>query len=275
MRLWPGDAPGEKAGLGEEREVTKPTDPLIAGRPVVRIGNVSVPTITLYRAPADKATGTAVVVFPGGGYYILAFDLEGTEVCSWLNSVGVTAVLLKYRVPRREGRPPYAAPLEDAQRAVGLVRSHASEWGIDPHRIGTLGFSAGGHLSAALCANAGARTYPRVDAADDLSCRPDFQVLIYPAYITKETDECGDGLETAVGAGTPPTFLAMTQDDPNNIENALGYAQELQAAKVPMELHVYPTGRHGYGLRPTADYVTTWPQRVADWMRGRGLLGRD
>jgi len=275
IRLWPGIAPGEKGGLGPEHDTTTPKDNLIAGRPVARIGNVADPTITVYKPDAGMDTGAAVVVCPGGGYYILAMDLEGTEVCQWLNSIGVTGVLLKYRVPHREGRPAYAAPLEDAQRAVGLVRAHAKEWGVDPSRVGVLGFSAGGHLCAALSANCAARTYPRVDAADDLSCRPDFQILIYPGGLVKADSGYAIGPEVAVTAGTPPTFITMALDDPVRVENAIGYAMELKAAKVPMELHVYPTGGHGYGLRPSKDYVTTWPQRAADWMRSRGLLERN
>jgi acetyl esterase/lipase len=273
IRLWPGAAPGDKGGLGEEKDTTKPSDNLIAGRPVIRLGDVSVPTITVYRAPSDRNTGTAVVVCPGGGYNILAMDLEGTEVCEWLNSIGVTGVLLKYRVPAREGGPRHAAPLQDAQRAMGIVRSHAKDWAIDPGRIGVLGFSAGGHLCAALSAAAGGRSYARVDDADDVSCSPDFQMLIYPGGLVPHG---GDSLgpEVAVTSATPPTFLAMAQDDPVRVENALAYALALQQAKVPMELHVYPTGGHGYGLRPAKDFVTTWPQRAADWMRSRGLLGK-
>ncbi len=272
IRLWPGAAPGETGGLGAERETTKPADRLIGGRPVSRITDVADPTIEVYRPAGATDTGAAVLVCPGGGYYILALDLEGTEVCQWLNSIGVTGVLLKYRVPRREGRPLVAAPLEDAQRAMGLIRLHAKEWGIDPSRVGSLGFSAGGHLSAALSAGSGGRWYSRVDAADDLSCRPDFQILVYPAYLVKDGGYILNS-EVAVGPGTPPTFVAMAQDDPAHVENALGYAMALKDAGVPMELHVYPTGGHGYGLRPAKDEVTTWPQRAADWMRSRGILG--
>ncbi|MFY9923494.1 MAG: alpha/beta hydrolase [Opitutaceae bacterium] len=272
MKLWPGIAPGDKGGLGQEIDTTTAKDNLIAGRPVIRLGNVSDPTIAVYPPTRGKDTGAAVVVFPGGGFRILAMDLEGTEVCAWLNSIGVTGVLLKYRVPAREGRPEYAAPLQDAQRALGIVRSHAKEWGIDPHRIGVLGFSAGGHLAATLSANSQARTYPRVDESDDASCRPDFQILVYPGGVVERG---GYALtpDVAVTAKTPPTFLVMAQDDPVRPENVLGYAMALEGEKVPMELHVYPSGGHGYGLRPTRDFVTSWPQRAADWMRSRGLLG--
>lgn len=269
--LWPGTAPGEKGNIGEETDTTKPSDNLIAGRPVIRIGNVTVPTISVYPAPADKNTGAAVVVLPGGGYYILALDLEGTEVCQWLNSIGVTAALVKYRVPRREGQAAYAAPLQDAQRAVSLLRLHARDWGVDPMRIGVLGFSAGGHLCATLSAST-SRTYPRIDEADDVSSHPDFQLLIYPGGLVGQGGGYVLASEVAVTAATPPTFLAMAEDDPVHVENILGYAMALKAEKIPMEMHLYPTGGHGYGLRPTNDYVTTWPQRAADWLRSRGLL---
>src|SRR5207244_4780797 len=178
IELWPNGAPGEKGDLGEERDMTKPTDGLIAGKPVIRLGNVSKPRISIYRAPREKAIGAAVLVCPGGGYHILALDLEGTEVCEWLNSIGVTAALLKYRVPKREGLEKHVAPLQDAQRALGLLRHHASEWRIDPNQLGALGFSAGAHLSAALGAHFEQRTYPTVDDADAASCRPDFSILI-------------------------------------------------------------------------------------------------
>ena len=269
IRIWPGTPPGEKGDIGPEKDINTPADGLIAGRPIIRLTNVSEPTMTFYRATGTQAAASTVVVFPGGGYYIVVTDLEGTETCAWLNSIGVNAVLLKYRVPRRAGLPPYAAALQDAQRTLGLVRSRAKEWDIDPNRVGTLGFSAGGDLSAELCAHAGMRSYPRVDSADDLSCRPDFQLLIYPAYLVR--DDLTADPDILPNAQTPPTFLAMAQDDPIHVENVLVYATWLQKAKVPMELHVYPTGHHGYGLRPTRDLVTTWPQRARDWMRSRGL----
>ena len=272
IRLWPDAAPGEKAAIGNEADTQKPTDKLVGGRTVIKLGGVSDPTLTVFQPPAGKDTGTAVLVCPGGGYNILAIDLEGTEVCEWLNSIGVTGVLLKYRVPRREGRPPHAAPLEDAQRAMGIVRSRAKEWGIDPARIGSLGFSAGGSLSAALCSGDGTRSYPHVDASDDQSCLPNFQILVYPAYLVAEGGTTVN-TETAVTKLTPPSFLVMAEDDPIRVENVLGYSAALKQAGIPFELHVYPTGGHGYGLRPTKDLVTSWPQRAADWMRSRGLLG--
>lgn len=274
ISLWPGTAPGETNVIGEERDTTKTNENLVAGQRVIRLGNVSKPTITLHRAPQDKDTGATVVVFPGGGYNILALDLEGTEVCDWLNSIGVNAVLLKYRVPKRAGLEKHAAALQDAQRAVGLVRARAKEFGIDPQRIGVLGFSAGGHLAAALSASANQRIYPAVDDADKASCRPDFSILIYPAYLTLKDQNDRINPETAVSSNTPPAFITITQDDPVRVEGALFYSVALKQAGVPFELHVYPKGGHGYGLRRTENPVTAWPDRAADWMRSRGLLKR-
>ena len=271
--LWPDRAPGEKTDLPEEQDLTKPSDGTIAGRRLIRLGNVSRPTLTIYRPPADRDTGAAVLVCPGGGYHILALDLEGTEVCEWLNSIGVTGVVLKYRVPRREGREPHAAPLQDAQRAVSLLRQRAGEFGIDPQRIGTLGFSAGGHLAAVLSTTA-ERTYPKIDAADEVSCRPNFTVLVYPAYLTVKEKNDAVSPELKVDAATPPTFLVIAQDDPVRVENALYYALALQQAKVSFDLHVYPKGGHGYGLRKTELPVTSWPDRATDWMRSQGWLKR-
>ena len=269
ISLWPGRVPGETNLVSTERDMTKPGEGLVAGKPVIRLGNVSQPSITIYRPAADKDTGTAVVVCPGGGYSILAWDLEGTEVCDWLNSIGVTGVLLKYRVPKREN-----GPLQDVQRAVGLVRHRAKEWGINPQRIGVLGFSAGGNLAAELSANNDKRAYPAVDEADAASCRPDFQILIYPAYLVQKDDPGKINTDVAVSSNTPPTFMVMAADDPVRVENVLGYALALKQSKLPFELHVYPTGGHGYGLRRTQQTVTTWPDRAADWMKSHGWLER-
>ncbi len=272
--LWPGEVPGEKEGIGEEIDLTKPEEGLVAGKRLIRLGNVSKPTLTVYPAPRDKDTGAAVVVCPGGGYHILAMDLEGTEVCEWLNSIGVTGVLLKYRVPARKGGERHAAPLQDVQRALGVVRSRAREWNIESDRIGVLGFSAGGHLAAAASTHYEQRTYTPVDAADQLSCRPDFSVLVYPAYLTRK--DAGDTIspELNITAKTPPTFLIQTEDDSVRVENSLYFYLALKKAQVPAELHVYPTGGHGYGLRPTEKAVTQWPSLAREWMRGLGLLTR-
>jgi acetyl esterase/lipase len=271
--LWPNTPPGEKGGLPEEKDLTKDTDNQVGGRRLMRIGNISTPTITVYKAPADKNTGTAVLICPGGGYSILAWDLEGTEVCEWLNSIGVTGIVLKYRVPKRPDLDRFAPPLQDAQRAMGLIRSRASEWGINPAKIGVLGFSAGGHLSANLSTNYAQRTYPKVDAADEQSARPDFSVLIYPAYLTQKDKPLDLSPELKVDEKTPPAFLVHAQDDGIAAENSIGYFVALKNAKVPGELHVFPKGGHGYGLRPTDVAVTHWPKLAEQWMRGLGLLG--
>lgn len=273
IELWPQGAPGEKGTIGEERDTTKSTDNMVAGKRVMRIGNVAKPTMTVFRPPAGKQNGTAVIICPGGAYNILAWDLEGTEVCEWLNSIGVTGILLKYRVPKREGLEKQASALQDAQRAMGLARQRAKEWAIATDRIGVLGFSAGGHLAAALCSNTSTRSYPPVDEADTLSSRPDFALLIYPAYLTLKDDGDKISPEIKVGSNSPPAFLAMSENDGVRVENAVFYFLALKQAGVPAELHAYPTGGHGYGLRRTEHFVTTWPDRAADWLRSRRLLG--
>jgi acetyl esterase/lipase len=275
VALWPGAAPGETVDVGEEHDTTKPSEGLIQGKRVIRLGNVSKPTISVYRPPKALDTGAAVLVCPGGGYYILAMDLEGTEICEWLNSIGVTGVLLKYRVPLRAGQEKTAlAAFQDAERAMSLLRSHAKEWGIDSKRIGVLGFSAGGHLAAVLSNSFDRRSYPAIDAIDQTSCRPDFSILIYPAYLTAKVQTDKPVQELNVTSNTPPAFLVMAEDDPVHVENVLYYGLALHKANVPFELHVYPNGGHGYGLRPSEALVTTWPQRAADWMRSRGWLER-
>lgn len=278
MDLWPNGAPGPSASSSEaEHDTTKSTDTLISGRTVIRLGPVSRPTLTLY--PVKSSTGNgktgsgpAVIVFPGGAYHILAMDLEGTEICDWLNSIGVTAVLVKYRVPSPPGTPRYSAPLEDAQRAVGMVREHAAEWHIDSHRIGVLGFSAGGHLSAAVSTNYSTRTYAPVDAADQLSCRPDFAVLIYPGYLANEPGLNILAPEIKVSPETPPTFLVQTEDDPVHVENSLVYYQALKQAGVPAEMHIFSKGGHGYGMRPSPNPVTGWPKLVETWFHTQGIF---
>ncbi|HTI71495.1 MAG TPA: alpha/beta hydrolase [Candidatus Limnocylindria bacterium] len=273
VELWPAKAPGETKVLGPEADTTKPKDDLVAEKRLIRLGNVSQPTLTVYPAPKDKNTGTAVLVCPGGGYNILAMDLEGSEVCEWLNSIGVTGLLLKYRVPRREGLEKHTAPLQDAQRAMGIAREHAAEWGFRANRIGDLGFSAGGHLAAVLASQYASRTYTAVDSADPLSCKPDFSILIYPAYLVgeKETDKLAP--EFHIDASTPPTFIAMSVDDPVRVENGIYYTLALKQAKVPVELHLYPTGGHGYGLRLNLqEPVTWWPKLAESWLHQRGLL---
>ncbi len=270
--IWPGAAPGAPTDLPPEANLTTAKDGSPAGRLVYRVGNVVKPTITLYKVKNAGGPAPAVVVFPGGGYRILAIDLEGTEICDWLTSVGVNCVLLKYRVPNTGPYPKSPAALQDAQRTMGLVRKHAAEWGIDPHRIGVLGFSAGGHLSAAISNIYEKRLYDPIDDADKLSCRPDFSVVVYPGYLALADQNFAPNPEIHPTANTPPTFVVQAEDDPVHVENALVYFQQLKNAKVPAELHVYSKGGHGYGLRKTGNPVAVWPQDVERWLRTIQIL---
>jgi acetyl esterase/lipase len=280
IKIWAGtETPGRIAAQGPEADTTPADGRKVAGKSVIRLGNVSTPMLTIYSPPADKNTGAAVIVCPGGGYNILAYDLEGSEVCEWLNSIGVTGALLKYRVPRpkKEDGTTEARPLEpqqDAQRAMGLLREQAATWSIDPNRIGVLGFSAGGNLAARLSTNYAKRLYPAVDAADAVSCRPDFTVLIYPAYLYEKGSDELIAADLPVNAETPPTFMTMAFDDGVGPENILRYGLALKKVGVPAEVHLYPSGGHGFGLRKTADPVTSWPEQCATWMRLSGWLAK-
>ncbi len=264
LDVWPGEVPGEKGDIEDEKLL-----PPKGEKPIDRLTNVTKPTITVYKPDKEKDTGAAVLICPGGGYHILAMDLEGTEVADWLNSIGVTGVVLKYRVPRRKDRPKHLAPLQDAQRAVSLVRKNAKEWGIDPARIGILGFSAGGHLSAAASTNFDKRQYEPVDDDDGICCRPDFTVLVYPAYLTE-----GDNLapEIRVTQETPPTFFVHADNDRISSENSARMYLALKKAGVPAELHIFTSGGHGFGLRPTDEPCSSWPAHCEKWLKKRGLL---
>jgi acetyl esterase/lipase len=264
------------------KPVTKTKD-LVAGRQWLEVEQVSRPTMTVY-SPQGRNTGVAMVVFPGGGYSILAIDLEGTEVCDWATSRGITCVLLKYRVP--DSGPAYhddcecnihpKAPtaLEDAQRTVGLVRFHAAEWHIDPHKIGVLGFSAGGHLVANISTHFAKRSYAPVDAADKVSCRPDFAVAIYPGHMLENTTrEFELNPEIPVTASTPPTFLLQNEDDNvDGVKQSLVYYIALQKESVPVEMHLYAQGGHAFGLRRTKFPATRWPELVETWLGTIGMI---
>jgi acetyl esterase/lipase len=279
LPLWPGTPPGvTEATPGPEVDAADPgpgKTPAhvapIAGRKVLTITNVSRPTLTLYQ-PQGKKTGAAVLVFPGGGYRLLAIDLEGTEVCTWLNQAGIACVLVKYRVPEVGPYPKSVAALDDAQRAMGMVREHAAEWGIDPHRVGVLGFSAGAHLSAALSTHYSSRMYPAIDAADALPCRPDFAFIIYPGYLAIAEQNFAANPDIVPTSDTPPTFILQAENDPVHVENALTYFMQLKNAKVPAELHVYAEGGHGFGLRKTAAPITHWPVMAEEWLGTIGVL---
>jgi acetyl esterase/lipase len=281
--IWPETAPDAQL-VARPEDTGTVKDPLVAGRPWVQVENVSRPTMTVY-SPKESNTGVAVVVFPGGGYQILAIDLEGTEVCDWLTSKGITCVLLKYRVPGSGPQwdrqcscqidPKSPTALEDAQRTVGLVRFHAAEWHIDPHKIGVLGFSAGGHLTAAISTHFNKRLYPAIDAADRESCRPDFAVALYPGHlwIDEKKFELNPDIRTHITRETPPTFLLQAEDDHvDNVNEALVYYIALKNAGVPVEIHLYAQGGHGFGLRRTELPITGWPQLVETWLGTIGMI---
>ena len=282
VAIWPGAVPDGQPLAGPETINTETE--LVAGKPWLMVGHVSRPTMTVY-TPNGHNTGTAVVVFPGGGYEVLAIDLEGTEVCDWLTSRGITCVLLKYRVPgkdlfsQRTGAYPNSAlpnsamALEDAQRTMGLVRLHASEYHINPHKIGVLGFSAGGHLVAAISTHF-QRLYPAVDAADKENCRPDFAVALYPGHLLEHTSKPFElNPYVPVTSKTPPTFLLQAEDDSvDTVNNSLVYYMALKKAGVPVEMHLYAHGGHAFGLRRTNFPITAWPQLLDVWLKTIGMI---
>ena len=304
--IWPVTPPDGQPVAGPEESHWWPTGP--GGPGGFTVYHVSRPTMTVY-SPEGKSTGAAVVVFPGGGYEDLAIDLEGTEICAWLTSKGITCVLLKYRVPGEEYYPksapyPKSGPyprspmaLEDAQRTLGLVRFNAAERHIDPHKIGVLGFSAGGHLVVAMSTEFERRLYPAVDAADKESCRPDFAVAIYPGHLSIAAAEWdakqgtkklvvrhpghlsaadssfGLNPDIHITSQTSLTFLLQAENDPvDGVENSLAYYAALKKASVPVEMHLYAQGGHAFGLRRTKLPITGWPQLVETWLRTIGVV---
>ena len=267
LKVWPGTAPGETGQIGPETSTPGQWE-----RPVTRITNVTEPTLTVFRPPAEKANGCAVVICPGGGYHILAWDLEGTEVAEWLNSLGVTAVLLKYRVPRRSEETPHELPLQDAQRALRLTRYNAEKWGVDPERTGILGFSAGGNLTVMAATHRDTSTYAEVDDADALSCRPDFMIPIYPAYLIDKDDATRLHPLVRITKDTPPAFIVITHDDKDRAAHAARLYVAMHQAGVPCELHIFSRGGHGYGLRPSDLPVSHWPQLCERWLRTSGFF---
>jgi len=278
FEIWPGKVPEEIGNIGPERirmspkldrkqvEVTEPTRLITA---------VTNPTLTVYRPPKEKETGTAILICPGGGYWDLYWQLEGEEVAAWLNSIGVTGIILKYRVPRRPDEPkgePARRPLQDAQRAISLVRSKASQWGIHPQQIGIVGFSAGGHLAIATATSFDKRTYEPIDDVDKISCRPDFAIPVYSGYLkAKDKDEVAPGLK--IPAGTPPIFLVHGGEDIiSPPEHSVLMYLALKRAGVPTELHIYANTTHDFGVRTNDHPYSTWTARCADWLRDGGLL---
>ncbi len=269
--LWPSTPPGPAVTLpGPESDQTKPEDKLIAGRRIIKLGNVSTPQIAVYKPAADIDTGAAVVICPGGGHHILAYDLEGTEVAEWLNSLGVTGIVLKYRVPFRDPDNRWQAAVQDAQRAMSLVRSNASQWKLDPQRLGICGFSAGGE-TAGLTSLFAERQYEGIDAIDEQPYGPNFAMLVYAAgFVEKGNAKLRDYIN--VTSEAPPMFFVHAFDDNVPVQNALLLASELKQFNVSAELHVFATGGHGYGLRQTDEAVTRWPLRAGQWLRERGFL---
>ena len=267
LEIWPSAPPDEPAGIGERRRATD-TD----GEGITRIRFVDTPSLTVYAPPEETSNACCVVVCPGGGYNLLAWTHEGTEVAEWLNSLGVTAAVLQYRVPRRDGARPHPWPLQDVQRALRVVRSRADEWGIDASRVGLLGFSAGGHLTLTAGTHFDRRTYEAVDELDELSARPDFLVPIYAAYLAHPDDPERLAPELRFSKETPPTFMAVTLDDKTRGVDAARVLIELDRHGVEAELHVYTRGGHGYGMRDRGHPVNSWPDRCADWLRASGWL---
>jgi len=276
--IWPGTAPEEPGTIGEEKVRMSPKldrKQVEVNEPTRLITNVTKPTLTICKPPKDKDTGTAVLICPGGGYWDLYWQLEGEEVAAWLNSIGVTGIILKYRVPRRPDEvkgEPARRPLQDAQRAVSLVRSKAKEWGIHAQRIGIVGFSAGGHLAIATATSFEQRTYEPVDDVDKTSCRPDFAIAVYSGYLkAKDKDELAPGLR--IPAGTPPVFLAHGGADIiSPPEHSVLMYLALRKAGVAAELHVYATAAHDFGVRPSDHPCSTWTQACANWLRYQGFL---
>ena len=272
--IWPAKPPGDTVELPPEQDVTKPDAKDAGGKRIIRLTNVSIPTISIYRPSKEMDTGTSVIICPGGGHSILAFNHEGTETAEWLTTLGVTGIVLKYRVPTRTPNGDrWKAAVQDAQRAVSLVRSQAKDLELDPKRIGILGFSAGGE-TAGLTSYFAQRQYEKVDAADEVSFRPDFSMLIYPAYFEKKGEPTKMREDVTITKDAPPTFLVHAWDDPVTVFSSLHIATELKKANVPTELHVYATGGHGYGMRDTGEPVNSWPQRAGEWLKRQGLLKR-
>jgi acetyl esterase/lipase len=276
--IWPEAAPDAQPVPGPETVTV--SKELLAGRRATAVTNITRPTMTVY-APEGRNTGAAVVVIPGGGFQMLAIDLEGTEACDWLTSKGITCVVLKYRVPsvpyvwqcdcRPHNLSMSVQSLQDVQRTMRLVRFHAAEWHIDPHKVGVLGFSAGGYLVAEISTNFWRRLYPPVDAADLESSRPDFAMPTYPGHLVTADGTLNPNVP--VSSKTPPTFLVQAEDDyVDGVSQSLVYYAALAKARVPVEMHLYANGGHAFGLRRTTLPITEWPQLAEVWLRTIGMV---
>lgn len=277
LPLWPHALPEPPQTTAPEQDTTKPTDGQLNGHRTSRLTNITRPTISVYPPPVGVPnTGAAAVVFPGGGYSVVVFEGEGLDTCKWLNSAGLTCLVVKYRVPEEGRYPANPADLEDAQQAMRLARTHAAAWHFDPHRLGVVGFSAGGHLVVALSNHFDDPHVLSTPAAPDVqasvSARPDFTVAIYPAYLTAlpSLDRLAPALDP--NAQTPPTFLLMAENDQYHAEDVVLYYAALMKAKVPAELHVYPTGGHGFGIFPTGIPEAHWTAMATEWLHTAGVL---
>lgn len=259
IHLWPGQVPGESQA--KHPAVVQDNH---HGN-VTRLTDVTDPVMTVFRPEATKANGAAVLVCPGGGYQILAIDLEGYEIAHWLNSLGITAFVLQYRVPKKQ-----KGALQDAQRALRIIRNKAAKWHLDPNKIGIMGFSAGGSLSARLSTEYAKHLYPAIDATDTVSARPDFTLLIYPAYLDKGPDHSLTP-ELKLNSNTPPMFIFQTADDPYG-HSSLVMVEALRENKTPVEFHLYPKGGHGYGLRKNNPAGSTWPTLAGEWLQIQGVV---
>ena len=282
IAIWPAAAPDmEGITLPPERVETTKAPDVVAGRPYTAVYNVATPTMTIF-PPKGRNTGVSMVVFPGGGFQLLAMDLEGTEICDWMTSKGITCVLLKYRVPKSNDgydpdchcrvKPKVLRSLQDAQRTIKLVRSRAKELKIDPNKVGVIGFSAGGFL-VVQTSNIFTSEYKPVDDADKLSSRPDFAIAMYPGHLCRDADEATLNPDIHVTKETPPTFLLQAWDDPVDDRcNSTLYARALDAAGVPSEVHLFAKGKHGFGIRPTNKPITKWPTLVEAWLKEIGIM---
>lgn len=271
IMLWPNGTPEPSHVTGPEGDATAAEHHTVAGKPSFRLTNVDKPSLTVYAPPAEKNNGAAALVFPGGGYVRLSMELEGTEVCQWLNSIGMTCVLVKYRVPEAQHYPENTEDLEDAQQAMRITRAHAKEWGIDPKKIGAIGFSAGAHLAVVLS------THPEFQAhnvpVSAIDARPNFQIVIYPGYTSLPDGKVPPSITPT--ADIPPTFLLQAENDYTaRVESSIYYFMALKEAKVPAEMHIYTQGGHGFGLRPTdAPVATKWPVLAEEWLHTIHILG--
>jgi Esterase/lipase len=269
LLLWPNGNPEPSKVVGPEIDPTTNANRIVSGLPVIRVTNVSKPSLTVYSPPPATNTGAAALVFPGGSYIRLSYNLEGTEVCTWLNSIGVTCILVKYRVPEQGHYPENTEDLEDAQQAMRITRTHAAQWHIDPNRIGAIGFSAGAHLAAVLS------THPDFQGknipASNIDARPNFQMIIYPGWLSS-AGKVAPSLQPT--PDIPPSFLVQAEDDYTaHVENSLIYFQALKDARVPAELHIFTQGGHGFGLRPTDLPISHWPTLAETWLHTIHILG--